>query len=141
MVSSLIFQKFSGEGLTEPPPQTPPPFFLGLRPRFGLRPQLSGASRPRLGLPPRYSGASRPRFGLRPQLSIGDLGLAPPKINSWIRPWDPDNSLPKSTSRSSSCCLPTFYFPPQYPISVFISTVGSPCRIMWRQCAARVSFS
>ena len=78
MVSSLIFQKFSGEGLTEPPPQTPPPIFLGLRPWFGLRPQFSGASRPLLGLRPRYSGeASRPRFGLRPQLSIGDLGLAP----------------------------------------------------------------
>ena len=30
MVSSLIFQKFSGEGLTEPPPQTPfPRFFSG----------------------------------------------------------------------------------------------------------------
>ena len=29
MVSRLIFQKFSGEGLTEPPPQTPPPFFSG----------------------------------------------------------------------------------------------------------------
>ena len=35
---SSKFQKFSGEGLTEPPPQTPPPLFLGLRPRFGLRP-------------------------------------------------------------------------------------------------------
>ena len=77
MVSSLIFQKFPGEGLTEPPPQTPPPIFLGLRPRFGLRPQFSGASRPRFGLGPRYSGASRPRFGLRPHLSIEDLGLAP----------------------------------------------------------------
>ena len=87
MVSSLIFQKFSGEGLTELPPQTPPPIFLGLRPRFGLRPQFSGASRLRLGLRPRFSGASRPRFGLRPQLSIGELGLAPPKINSWIRHW------------------------------------------------------
>ena len=47
MVSSSIFQKISGEGLTEPPPQTPPPDFarayaLGL----GLRPQLSGASLP-----------------------------------------------------------------------------------------------
>ena len=91
MVSSLIFQKFSGEGLTEPPPQTPPPpIFLGLRPRFGLRPQFSGALRPRLGLRPRYSSASHPRFGLRPQLSIGDLGLAPPKINSWIRPCLPE---------------------------------------------------
>ena len=32
MVSSSIFQKFSGEGLTEPPPQTPPPISLGLTP-------------------------------------------------------------------------------------------------------------
>ena len=79
------FSKIFWEGLTEPPPQTPPPLFLGLRPRFGLRPQFSGASRPRLRLRPRYSGALRPRFGLRPQLSIGDLGLAPPKVNSWIR--------------------------------------------------------
>ena len=77
MVSSLIFQKFSGEGLTEPLPRPLPPLFLGLRPRFGLRPQFSGASRPRLKLRPRYSGASRLRFGLRPQLSNGDLGLAP----------------------------------------------------------------
>ena len=49
---SSKFQKISGEGLTEPPPQTPPPLFLGLRPRFGLRPQISGASRPRFGLRP-----------------------------------------------------------------------------------------
>ena len=43
MVSSLIFQKFSGEGLTEPLPRPLPPLFLGLCPRFGLRPQFSGA--------------------------------------------------------------------------------------------------
>ena len=43
---SSKFQKLSGEGLTEPPPQTPPPLFLG------LRPQISGASRPRFGLRP-----------------------------------------------------------------------------------------
>ena len=66
-------------------PRPLPPFFSGLRPRFGLRPPFSGASRPRLGLRPPFSGASRPRFGLHPQLSIGDLGLAPPKVNSWIR--------------------------------------------------------
>ena len=80
------FKNFLGRGSPSPLPRPLPPLFLGLRPRFGLRPQFSGASRPRLGLRPRYSGASRPRFGLRPQLSIGDLGLAPPKINSWIRP-------------------------------------------------------
>ena len=64
MVSSSIFQNFSGEGLTEPPPQTPPPLFLGLRPRL-------------MSYRPQFSGASRPRLGLRPYLSIGDLGLAP----------------------------------------------------------------
>ena len=67
MVSSLIF--FSGEGLTEPLPRPLPPFFLGLRPWFGLRPQFSGASRLRLGLRPWISGASRPRLGLRPRFT------------------------------------------------------------------------
>jgi len=47
----MNFQKFSGEGLTEPPPQTPiPP--LNLRLRF------------------RFSGALRPRFRLRPQFIL-----------------------------------------------------------------------
>ena len=64
-------------GSPSPLPRPLPPLFLGLRPRFRLRPQFSGASHPRLGLRLRYSGASRPRFGLRPQLSIGDFGLAP----------------------------------------------------------------
>ena len=79
MVSRLIFQKFSGEGLTEPPPQTPPSFFLGLRPRFGLRPQFSGASRPRLGLRPQFSGASRPRFGLSPSTFDWGSWFGPPQ--------------------------------------------------------------
>ena len=30
-------KNFLGRGSHEPPPQTPPPLFLGLRPRFGLR--------------------------------------------------------------------------------------------------------
>ena len=34
--------------------------------------------------------------------------------------------------RSSSCCLPTFYFRLWCPISEFISTVSWPCRIMWQ---------
>ena len=41
---------FLRRGLTKPPSQTP--LYLGLRPRFGLRPQISGAK----------SGVSRPRF-------------------------------------------------------------------------------
>ena len=50
MVSSMNFQNFSGEGLTEPPPRDPlPPLNLKLRPRL--------------------SGALRPRFGLRPQFT------------------------------------------------------------------------
>ena len=41
MVSCMNFQKFSGEGLTQPPTQSSPSLNIGLRPRF------SGASRPR----------------------------------------------------------------------------------------------
>ena len=73
-VSSYNFEKISGEGLTEPPPQTPPPLLLGLRPRF------SGASRPRLGL--------RPRICPPPRSQPGPiLGWAPPSIFVWLRPW------------------------------------------------------
>ena len=43
-----IFKNFLGRGSPSPLPRPLPPFFLGLRPRFGLRPQNSGASRPRL---------------------------------------------------------------------------------------------
>ena len=38
LIWSSKFQKNSGEGLTEPPPQTSFPIFLGLWPRFGLCP-------------------------------------------------------------------------------------------------------
>ena len=41
---SSKFQTKSGEGLTGPPPKTSAPLFLGLSPRFGLRPQISFAS-------------------------------------------------------------------------------------------------
>ena len=48
---------FWGGAHRAPSPDPSPRFFLGLRPRFGLRPQFSGASRPRLGL------RSRPQEG------------------------------------------------------------------------------
>ena len=40
MVSCLIFQKFSGEGLTEPPPQTPPPAFSRASPSVWALPSI-----------------------------------------------------------------------------------------------------
>ena len=78
-------KNFWGGAHQTPSPDPLPSIFLGLCPRFGLRPQFSGALRLQLGLRSRFSGGSRPRFGLRPQLSIGKLGLPPSKINSWIR--------------------------------------------------------
>ena len=42
---SLIFQKFSGEGLTEPPPQTPPPAFSRASPSVWASPLNSRALR------------------------------------------------------------------------------------------------
>ena len=54
-VSVMNFQKISKEGLTEKPPQTPPPAHLGLRSRFGLRPHFSSASRPWFGLRPQFT--------------------------------------------------------------------------------------
>ena len=41
----LFFKNFLGRGSPSPLPRPLPPFFLGFRPRFGLRPQVSGASR------------------------------------------------------------------------------------------------
>ena len=46
MVSSLIFQKFSGEGLTEPPPQTPPPAFSRASPSVWASPSILGRFAP-----------------------------------------------------------------------------------------------
>ena len=93
-----FFKNFLGRGSPSPLPRPLPPFFLGLRPRFGLRPQFSGASRPRLGLRPQYSGASRLRFGLRPQLSIVDL-VWPPQSKILDPPLGrPDQNHKRSTT-------------------------------------------
>ena len=51
---------------------------------------------------------------------------------------DLDSSWPKSTLRSSSCCLLTFIFQPRCPISGFILTVSWPCGITRQLLAAHV---
>ena len=81
--TSHNFETISGEGLTEPPPQTPPPLLLWLRPRFGLRPQFSGASRPRLGLRPWIRTPKKPTWNRH--------WLSPPSnsIFVWLHPWPP----------------------------------------------------
>ena len=71
MVSRLNFQKFSGEGLTEPPPQTPPPVFSRALPSVRASPSILGRFAP----------------SIRASPSTFDWGswFGPPKVNSWIR--------------------------------------------------------
>ena len=73
-----FFKNFLGRGSPSPLPRPLPPFFLGLRPRFGLRPQFSGASRLRLGRFAPSIRAPPSTFGRR-------TWFGPPKINCWIR--------------------------------------------------------
>ena len=54
-VSSMNFQNSLGRGSPSPLPRSLSPLNLGLRFRFGLRPQISGASRPRYGLHPQFT--------------------------------------------------------------------------------------
>ena len=81
-----FFKNFLGRGSPSPLPRPLPPLFLGLRPRFGLRPQFSGASRPRLGLCPRQLGRFAPSIQASPSTFDWGPWFGPPKINSWIRP-------------------------------------------------------
>ena len=74
-----FFKNFLGRGSPSPLPRPLPPFFLGLRPRFGLRPQFSGASRLRLGRFATSIRAPPSTFGRRTWFG------PPPKINCWIR--------------------------------------------------------
>ena len=78
---------FWGGAHRAPSPDPSPRFFLGLCSRFGPRLQFSGVSRLRLGFRPRFSGALRPWFGVRTQLSIKELSLPLPQINSLICHW------------------------------------------------------
>ena len=64
------FSKFSWEGLPKPSPQIPPPLNFGLRFRFGLRPQISGASWNRFGLHPQFTPNMFDHFPKRWKLQI-----------------------------------------------------------------------
>ena len=71
---------FWGGAHRAPSPGPLPPLFLGLRPRFGLRPQFSG-----FALDTRALRALDSGFALN--FRLGTLVCPPPpKINSWIRP-------------------------------------------------------
>ena len=87
MVSCLIFQKFSGEGLIEPLLRPLPPLFLGLRSRFGLRPQILERFAPSTRASPSILWRfARLDSGFALNFRLGTLAW-PPKINFWIRQW------------------------------------------------------
>ena len=91
MVSSLIFQKFSGEGLTEPPPQTPPPAFSRASPSVRASPSILGRFAPSTRASPSKLGRFAPSIRASP--STFDCGswfgppqskfLDPPLVPSW----------------------------------------------------------
>ena len=66
MVSSLIFQKFSGEGLTEPPPQTPPPAFSRASPSVRASPSILGRFAPSTRASPSILGRFAPSIRASP---------------------------------------------------------------------------
>ena len=94
MVSSLMFQKNSGEGFSEPPPRASlralPQFFLRFRPaRFRFRSQFYVTSRSLMNF----------ALFIRALPSSSDWGLwLGPKINFWIRHWV------DATAASCCCC-------------------------------------
>ena len=93
------FSKFSGEGPPKSFPQIPPPLSLGLRFRFSLRPQISGASRSRFGLHPQFTPNMFDHFPKKGKLQIKYftplpqlLGYAIVFYNSICRPGPPNIS-------------------------------------------------
>ena len=80
-----FFKNFLGRGSPSPLPRPLPPLFLGLRPRFGLRPQFSGASRPRLGLFPSILGHFAPSIRASPSTFDWGPWFGPPK-NKFLDP-------------------------------------------------------
>ena len=66
MVSSLIFQRFSREGLTEPPPQTPPPAFTWASPSVRASPSIVGRFAPSTRASPSILGRFAPSIRASP---------------------------------------------------------------------------
>ena len=85
MVSSMNFQKFSGEEL-------PPMLNLRLHSRFGL--------------PPQFSNASRPRYGFHPQFTPPTCLLTPPPTEGTRL-----KTLFSTNPNSWSCRSRLFIFP------------------------------
>ena len=117
MVSSLIFQKFSGEGLTEPPPQTPPPAFSRASPSVRASPSILGRFAPSTRASPSILGRFAPSIRASPSTLDWGPWFGPPKINSWIRPCQQrvvmtkggTGNLKSTNVRPVSICLSKYF--------------------------------
>ena len=85
MVSSLIFQKFSGEGLTEPPPQTPPPAFSRASPSVRASPSILGRFAPSTRASPSILGRFAPSIRASPSTFDWGPWFGPPQ-NKFLDP-------------------------------------------------------
>ena len=85
MVSSLIFQKFSGEGLTEPPPQTPPPAFSWASPSVRASPSILGRFAPSTRASPSILGRFAPSIRASPSTFDWGPWFGPPQ-NKFLDP-------------------------------------------------------
>ena len=86
MVSSLIFQKFSGEGLTEPPPQTPPSAFSRASPSVRASPSILGRFAPSTRALPSILGRFAPSIRASPLTFDWGPWFAPPPQNKFLDP-------------------------------------------------------
>ena len=85
MVSSLIFQKFSGEGLTEPPPQTPPPALSRASPLVRASLSILGRFAPSTRAPPSILGRFAPLIRASPLTFDWRPWFGPPQ-NKFLDP-------------------------------------------------------
>ena len=85
MVSSVTFQKFSGEGLTEPPPQTPPPDFSRASPSVRASPSILGRFAPSTRASPSILGRSAPSIRASPLTLDWGPWFGPPQ-NKFLDP-------------------------------------------------------